>query len=470
MKKLMPLFLLIFVSLYAHAICPPQNLQLQGGTAVSGNTACNVTSASRYRLIQVDNKFNPFKGAYDGAEYGGAKHVMWSWHPIHKRVYNFGGDFGMGASAFGQPDMGATFKTNNPTNPQSYQRYGSFETDQYSINPYATGLTPWRLEHPYLPRNLNGIREQRPGRVDQASIVWDSKRQKFWGIYTTIRSQYVYRLADGTPDLWANGDMTSSFQPTGTWSFIPNPNGGAGTWTLETAAKLVPGDATQYIGDTLSTSLASERVAYFEYDAKSDRLFGLGYGGTVFIFNPETKKYEYRTLTLSDGYTYLNTSSSQVAVVGDWLYGVAYVRQPSNKSQLLAFHIPTLLSQPNGSSISTSNAQAFRAIALPFSISDGGVWEKNNDGIANWSEHCGVMKIDSKVAVICSYGGIIDQGVTKLAIYDTATNIIKLGDPAPENIYGTSWVALPDTGEIMFGLAASGPYPNGKLWAYRVRN
>lgn len=423
---------------------------------------------SRYRLLSVDSRFSPFQGVGDGKDYGGSKHVMWTWHPELKRVYTFGGDFGRGAGAFGQPDMGATFHTLDPVNPRSYQRFGGFETDQYSINPYATGSVPWRLEHPYLPRNINGVRETRPGRIDQASLVWDSTRKKFWGIYTTIRDPYIYRLPDNNPDPWANGDIRSG-GPSGTWSWVPNENGGAGVWKLETSARLIPGDAPTYTGDTLSTSLASERVAYFSYDPKSDRLFGFGQYGGIFIFNPHSMKYEYRTINIGNTYSYINMSSSQVAVVGDWIYGAAYVRQGGNKSQLIRLHVPSLLALSNGGSISTVNSQAFEAFQMPFSISDELRWENGNDGSVTWSEHCGVMNVDDRVAIVCSYDGLIDGGQTKLTVFNPSTKTFTPADPAPENIVGTSWVALPDTGEIMFGLNA-GSYPNNKIWIYRVRD
>ena len=41
---------------------------------------------------------------WDGSIYGGAKHVNLEWHPVLKRVYSYGGDYGHGV--LGQPGSG----------------------------------------------------------------------------------------------------------------------------------------------------------------------------------------------------------------------------------------------------------------------------------------------------------------------------------------------------------------------------
>ncbi|HTE43082.1 MAG TPA: hypothetical protein VK629_19825 [Steroidobacteraceae bacterium] len=422
--------------------------------------------SGQYRLINVDPNFNPFLGPPD-RDYGGSKHVYLGWHPVNKRVYSFGGDYGNGAQSFGQPGMGDTFTAGSG---RSYQRDSSLNMDQYSIDPYATGTNRWRLEHPYLPRNINGQRESRPGRPDQASLVWDSSRNKLWGIITAIRSEFLYKMPDGSPDLWANGDMTTTGQPeeTGTWSFVPNASGGAGTWTLETSARVVfrSGSPTVYEGSALYSGQIDERVAYWEYDPQTDRMMGFG-SGRIFIFNPATKTYEHRTWN-TGAYGYLSAASSQVAIVGDWMYGVAMARQGSaQKSLMVRINIKNMLALANGAAIPDSSAN-WEAVTLPWSLSAGSVWETNGDGYAKWQEHAGVMAIGGKVVLVASYDRLVDNGVTKLSIWDPATRAFTAAPAPPEtDIAANSWVALPDSGEVLFGLNTSG-YTNTKMWAFKV--
>jgi hypothetical protein len=424
--------------------------------------------SSAYRMITVDPAANPFRGPPD-LSYGGSKHVMWAWHPIAKRVYSWGGDYGAGAASFGQPDMGATF---NAGSGQSYGRDSSLNNDQYSIDPYASGTVRWRLEHPYLPRNINGQREARPGRPDQAALVWDSKRSKFWGIYTVLRTEFLYRLPDGTPDLWANGDMTTSgnIEPTGTWSFAPNPAGGTGTWTFETSARLAyrpSAGGTNYEGNVLVTSAGDERIANWEYDVATDRVVSFGFG-KIFIFNPATKTYEHRSFSPS-GYNYFNPCSSYVAILGDWMYGVVMARQNdgTRKSLLVRVNIPKMLALANGAAIPSSSDYT-EVFTLPWTLSRGGVWEANGDGSAKWQEHAGVMSVSGKVVVVVSYDRLVENGVAKMGTWDPSTRTFSNAPlPPDQNIAANSWVALPDTGEVLFGLNTSG-YTNDKLWAYKV--
>jgi hypothetical protein len=422
--------------------------------------------AQNYRLINVDPQKNPFLGPPD-AQYGGSKHVWWVWHPLMKRVYTWGGDYGVGASNFGQPDMGSTFTA---ASGRSYQRDSSLNNDQYSIDPYTQGTAQWRLEHPYLPRNMGGgVLESRPGRPDQVSLVWDSNRSKFWGIITVLRTEFLYRLADGSPDVTANGDMTTSgnIEPTGTWSFAPNPNGGAGTWTLETTARVaIRSGPTAYQGNVLVTGSGDERVANWEYDAQTDRIVAFG-TDRIFIFNPATKTYEHRAF-FPGGYNYFNPCSSYVAIVGDWMYGVAMARQnATQQSVMVRVNIPKMLALANGATI--PNDTSYREIfLLPWSLSANGVWEQNNNGSAKWQEHAGVMGVDGKVVIVTSYDRLVENGVAKLAVWNPATKTFTNAELPPDlAIAANSWVALPDTGEVLFGLNTSG-YTNNKLWAYKV--
>jgi len=426
------------------------------------------SSSGRFRLISVASDANPFLGPGDGADFGGSKHVMWSWHPLKKRVYTWGGDYGNGARNFGQPNMGATFTAGNGN---SYTRDSSLNNDQYSIDPYASGQARWRLEHPYIPRMIGGARESRPGRPDQVSLIWDPTRNKFWAIITVLRTEFLYRDASGAPDLWANGDMTTTdpVEPTGTWSWIPSESGGAGTWTLETTARVAyrrDAAGTSYSGNVLLTNSGDERIAYWERDPVRDKILAFG-TGRIFIFDPVTMSYQHRVFTPA-GYGYFNPCSSQVAIVDDWMYGVALTNQGgTRRSQLIRVNIPSLLALSNGAAI-PDNSGSWEGIPLPWSLSPGSVWETNDDASSKWQEHAGVLALDRKVVIIKSYDGLLEDNVTKLAIWSPDSRAFTASDPAPEDIGANSWVALPDSGEVMFGLNTVG-YPNGRLWAYKVR-
>jgi Bacterial Ig domain len=424
------------------------------------------STASRYRQININSAANPFKGPPDAA-YGGSKHVWWVWHPVKKRVYTWGGDYGVGANSFGQPDMGSNFTTNDPATPRTFARDSSLNNDQYSIDPYSGSPVSWRLEHPYIPRNMGGTREVKPGRPDQSALVWDSARSKLWGIITVLRTEFLYYVG-GVPDLWANGDMTtvSPFEPIGTYSWVPGASGSPGAWTLETSARVaVRSGGTSYSGNVLITGSADERIANWEYDPATDRIVSFGVG-RLFIFNPGTKTYEHRAFS-PPGFGYFNPCSSYVAIVGNWMYGVALTNQSgTRKSQLIRVNIPNMLALANGAAI-PDNSTYWEAIQLPWSLSPGSVWENSNDASSKWQEHAGVMSIDGKVVIVKSYDGLVEDGVTKMTIWDPGTRIFTPADPAPENIAANSWVALPDSGEVLFGLNTMG-YTNSKLWAYKV--
>ena len=370
--------------------------------------------------------------------------------------------------------MGATFTTGIGT---SFARDSSLNNDQYSIDPYAAVQPGWRLEHPYIPRTMApNTREVRPGRPDQVSLIWDPDRNKFWGLITVLRTEFLYYNNAGVPDLWANGEMTTTapFEPTGTWSWVPSANGGVGTWTLETPARLAyrsgavgPGGAGTFYenGNVLVTTSGDERIAYWERDPVSKKMLSFGFG-RIFIFDPATLTFEHRVFS-PGGYGYFNPCSSQVAIVGDWMYGVGLTNDGTRKSQLIRVNIPGLLGLTNGAGI-PDNSNSWEPIQLPWSLSPGRVWELNNDASSKWQEHAGVLAVDGNIVIIKSYDGIVEDSVTKLAIWSPVTRQFTPGDAAPENIGANSWVALPDTGEVMFGLNTTG-YPNGRLWAYRVR-
>jgi hypothetical protein len=225
------------------------------------------------------------------------------------------------------------------------------------------------------------------------------------------------------------------------------------------------GAQTSYSGNVLVTGNADERIANWEYDPRTDRIVSFGVG-RLFIFNPATKTYEHRAFN-PPGFVYFNPCSSYVAIVGDWMYGVAMTNQSgTRKSQLIRVNIPNMLALANGASIPDSSAY-WEAFQLPWSLSPGNVWETSNDASSKWQEHAGVMSVDGKVVIVKSYDGLVEDGVTKMTIWDPATRIFTPADPAPENLIANSWVALPDSGEVLFGLNTGG-YTNGKLWAYKV--
>lgn len=438
-----------------------------GNSATSATVTVACENADQYRLLTVAANSSPFKGPPDTA-YGGTKHVNWKWHPVKKRIYTWGGDYGVGASAFGQPDMGSSFVAGSG---RTYARDSSLCNDQYSIDPYSSSPA-WRLEHPYLPRDLGGgQREYRPGRPDQAALVWDSARSKLWGLYSVLRTEFLYYLADGTtPDLWANGDTTTTgtIEPTGTWSFAPGTSGSPGTWTYETTALLAYrlGSSTYYSGETLITGSGDERVSNWEYDSATDRMYAFGWG-RIFIFDPGDKTYEHRVFAPASYSGYFNPCSSYGAVLGNYLYGVALTRTGSTrKSQLIRVHLPNLLALANGAEI-PDTATYWNAYELPWSLSTGGVWEASGDASTKWQESAGVEAVNSKIVVVRSIGCLVDEGVTKLTVFDPATGLFAAARSAPESLYATSWEALPDTGEVLFGLTTAS-YSNAKLWAYKV--
>jgi hypothetical protein len=439
----------------------PQNLRIASGSINQGGV---------YRSLAIDAAANPFGGPPEQA-YGGSKHVWFVWHPVKKRVYTWGGDFGVGAGAFSQPEEGANFTTSDPGRGNTYERSSSLCNDQYSIDPYATGSIAWRLEHPYLPRNMSGSREVRPGRPDQVSLVWDSLRSKLWGLITTLRTEFLY-LTGGVPDLWANGDMSveDPFEPNGTWSFVPGASGSPGAWVLETANRIAyrSGVGTSYSGGVLITGAGDERIANWEYDPRTDTILSWGWG-RIFIFKPATMTFEHRVFSPSAYSGYFNPCSSYVGILGDWMYGVVLAQESggTRRSLLVRVNITNLLALANGGTVGTG-ATNYQAWVLPWSLSPGNVWETDGDASAKWQEHAGVSAADGRIAVVKSYDHLYEDGVTKFTLFNPVTLDFLAATESPEaGIAANSWVALPDTGEILFGLNTSG-YTDLKLWAYQV--
>lgn len=488
---------------------PTQNAIYFRGTLASqpGLTTANFrwhkitfggTPLSRWSLQTHDTNLSPFQGQPEES-FGGAKHVWTYWDPVRARVYTWGGDYGNGAGQFGQPNMGGNFTTNDPVSPVTYnghQGLGSLQNDQYSIDPTATGTVPWRLEHPYLPRNLSGVREVRPGRPDQVSMIWDPVRSKRWGIQAKVRFEdgFMY-LNAGLPDPWANGDMTASTspEPIGTWSFVPGSTGSPGTWTLETTNcikyRASVGSSVIMEGGNVVSGRGDERIGLFSYDAKNDVIVSVSSvqgqnNAALYIFKPATKTCEARIFSVT-GYTRFECSCSYSAVVDGWIHAVAVATTSggTRKSVMLRVNVASALAQSNLGTVPTA---AIEVIDLPWSLSpqhgfdpvDGtplfhlsGLWEGLGKGFAKWQEHCGVVAVDRKIVLLRSYDGIIDNdGLTKLAIWDPDTRQYTSGEAAPEALVINSWCALPVTGEVfMCHNTSGGDYSNLRAWRYRVR-
>ena len=86
-------------------------------------------------------------------------------------------------------------------------------------------------------------------------------------------------------------------------------------------------------------------------------------------------------------------------------------------------------------------------------------------------EHAGVVAIDRKIVVACTYTGIVNTaGTTRMFIYDHDTQTPDDIEPFTDagNLYASSWAALPDTGELMMG-AFYGCKAIRRTVFYRVR-
>ncbi len=456
---------------------------LAGATASfvgSGSLGANqpgTFSVNPWRELPVASAANPFKNS---AGFGGAKHVSFQWHPTKKRVYTFGGDFDSGPGNFGQPEPGGLFTTNAPSGAQTWRASSGYRQDQYSIDPYATSPASWRLEHPFRAINQSGTPETRPPVNCQSALVWDSNRSKFWGIQTFIRG-WADLQASSDPqmryasDPWAGGTTWSTgTEPSGTWSWVPGSSGSPGVWTRETTNALVyrQGASTAtYEGTRLVTGAADERICDFAYSTQHDVIAAISsYVGTIklWIFRPNTLTWEHRTIPTPGGYSTITTTSSQIAILGDWIYAIG-ISQGPNRSVLLRANLTNGLALSNGGTLTNSigNVEAF-TLPSGMSLSEGGVWEASGDYSQKWPEHAGVEAIENKIIVAITYDSIIDGSTTKLAAFVPSNKTFYVADNAPEDIVANAWVALPDTAEIFFGHSSPAVNYKNSMWAYRV--
>lgn len=456
----------------------------------------NPTTNPRWRSQTVG--LSPFKG-YIEVGYGQNKHVGLAWHPVKKRIYNGGGDFGYGATDFGQPGPSQTAATNQPGG-RSYTITDSLRVDLYSIDPLAGGTADWRLEHPHYQQYQAGSPEQKPGFTDQIGWVWDARPagiggQKFWCFQHHIRddqSNIPRFLADGvTLDPWANGDTfinsQGKIEGRGTYSWTPSANGGAGTWVKETV-RYMWGDINYstpaQVGDALRIYSGSPDHLYCgawaQYKPASDgrfvSLFGDAYSTNVFwfvTFDPAGKTYDWRRVTFPAS-TLCWSWIGPMVVVDDYAYVTALTRQSGvRKSQLLKMHIPTALSYGAGQTLPSSLPQF---VDCPFSFEPDGLWETQGTG-GNLFHEVGLVGIDRKIVLIGSYGAtLVKNGVTRLATYTPDTGRWIMADPFPGVQYNAkAWVAIPETGEILLMPNSSyddttQPYsPQNTYWYYRVR-
>ena len=453
-----------------------------------------LSSTSRWRKAYATVATNPFANQSNPAV-GNAKHVWWEWHPIHKRIYTYGGDYGRGV--LGTYNSGAVVATPNGPDHRKYEVRGGLRSDMFSFDPYCmsksgfSGPDDWRLEHPYFPRDIGGSPEQRPGGPDQASMVWDPEHQKFWVLYSVIRNEFIHECYDdGTADPWAVGELQTNapavmavdgagrhymtvpgnFSPAGTYSWIPSPSGGAGTWTKETTARLrwMSGATTQYVGNELQSGAGDERIGQWALVPGRDRLFAFG-NNYLFAFNRTTLEYEYWPGFVRSGSGYWNMSMSCMAVIDNWIYGVAWSNHSTYGHQclLVGFDTSTL-----GANTTACNQAAFRFIELPWDLDKDNAWTTSGTTVyGKLQEHAGVVAIDRKIVVACTYTGIVNTaGTTRMFIYDHDTQTPDDIEPFTDagNLYASSWAALPDTGELMMGLSTAAK-PSDELFFYRVR-
>lgn len=457
-----------------------------------------LSATSRWRKVTMRTTSCAFT-KWDGSNLGGAKHVDLMWHPQIKRVFSYGGDYGHGV--LGQPASGQTWTT--PGSGRKYRFDDSLRLDMYSFDPACMsepgfeGPGDWRVEHPYFTRDLGGgVPELRPARPDQASLVWDQNRELCWALYTTIRNEFIHQCNDdGTPDVWAMGSAETlhpatmtvdgngvhsasspgNFGPDGVYTWTPNPSGGAGTWNRVTTNRLryTMGVATHYEegGNLLISGAGDERIGQWGIVPSQDRIYAFG-NQILFAFDIASSTFMYWPGFFRSGSTYWNMSASQMAVIGTWIYGVSWSRHPVHGPQcmLVGFDTSSL-----GANTTACDQSAFRFIPLPWDLDPNSLFHTTGDttvGIGKLQEHAGVLCVDRKIAVICTYSGLRNSdGVTRLFVYDhdtqQADDIEPYGDA--ENFYAGSWVALPDTGEIMVGLTTSGARRGDELLFYRVR-
>ena len=93
-----------------------------------------LSSTSRWRKAYATVATNPFANQSNPAV-GNAKHVWWEWHPIHKRIYTYGGDYGRGV--LGTYNSGAVVATPNRPDHRKYEVRGGLRSDMFSFDPYC---------------------------------------------------------------------------------------------------------------------------------------------------------------------------------------------------------------------------------------------------------------------------------------------------------------------------------------------
>lgn len=450
-----------------------RHVAASSGGGGGGSTTTPTFSSNPYRTITAFETSNPFStdsGLTD------TKHVAPIWHPIKRRVYTNGGDFGSGAgpTQFSQPRSGASSTTNDPVSPTTYTVSSGYRRDAYSFDPYATSPISWRLEHPYWPRNVGGTREVRPPLNCQDCFVWDSSRSRLWLMQTFIRGFGSSGAGYGTTDEWAYGDLwpASHAEPPGIYYFTEGASGSPGTWFKPSTNALVaktpaPGSPT-YNGGRLEIGNYDERIAFFEYDATSDRIITMSaYAGPIgfFSLNPATFAWEYRQL--GTGWSYIRSSSSQLCIVSGWLYGVAQATiSGANKSMLIGMNISAILALGNGASI-PNNSTYWKSWQLPWSLSPNAEWESGADN-AKYEEHAGVRAIEGKVVICVSYDGLVDSQGTKMGAFVPSNETFYQADSCTDTTWNANaWVDLPDSSEILMMHGTFGAHADNSMLAYR---
>ena len=99
----------------------------------------------------------------------------------------------------------------------------------------------------------------------------------------------------------------------------------------------------------------------------------------------------------------------------------------------------------------------------------GEVW-----GIPWYNQETGVRAVAGKIVVLSTAvgsGGGLWPNRSRIAIFDPVTKAMTEAPTPPRHVWGNSWVALPDSGEILFGDNAAGidsGMATGELFAIKV--
>ncbi len=461
-----------------------------GGSGGGGGGSSPSFSLNPWREIDISTSANPFASDSGLSD---TKHSSPIWVPTMDggsgRVLMNAADTGNvhGIAQFGQPRSGGSSQTNAPS-PTTYTIDSGYRKDHYSLDPYAANPNPYRLEHPYWPRNLGGgVREVRPPMNCQDCLVYDSTHDEIRLIQTHIRptTSQAGGIYGGPTDEWAYGDLNSADvgESPGVYLFAPGSAGvGYGTWTKETSNALtappsVDIAAPTYDGTRLRVGAADERMAFLAYDATTDLTIGMtaatgfGSGNVVFVsYSRATKLWEWRSLAAaSTGWSYIGLSSSQMAVCGRWLYGVCRTKENSGanwRSRLFRMNIDAVLGLANQATIPNTTSY-WKSYILPFSVSGDATWESQQDTLGKVQEHAGVVENEGRVYIIASYDGLVDAEGTKHAIFAPSTELFYVCDDAPDSaIIANAWCALPDSSEVFF-THGTGGYRDDRAWAYR---